>query len=221
MTEGEKWNIIKGDYLRINTWTGLAPRAEGPADKRLYLLHRMIRAQTAQPAGELLLWGNTCVKAPRTAPGFTSQATQVVINSLKQTEQLTPTLSPHPTGRWLLHSVSDAVLQGWICLPVRTCCVQGCGSSMFSLKHERAFRKRKQREMLLAACCCPCSPRGLLASHNGGSQGAPYLSAAGRFQQDKTAIHVCGSRQPPLWHMSLCVISCSTRSTESPSMGSL
>lgn len=57
VARGERWNIIKGDYLRINTWTGLAPRAWGPADKRLYLLHQMIHAQTARLAGELVLWG--------------------------------------------------------------------------------------------------------------------------------------------------------------------
>lgn len=42
VTEGERWNIIKKDYIRINTWMRLAPRAEGPVDNRLYLFHQII-----------------------------------------------------------------------------------------------------------------------------------------------------------------------------------
>lgn len=157
---------------------------------------------------------------PHTALDSLNDSRKVVINLLKQTQQLALTLFPNPAGRWLLHSVSDAVLAGMTFILSDRGAFMALPPQCFHSSMKVCLKGGSNDERLLRLLLLLLLQCGLLASHNGRSQGAPYHTTAGGLQGDKTTIHVCGSRSP-LWHMSLCVISCSTWSTESPSMGSL
>lgn len=80
------------------------------------------------------------------------------------------------------------------------------GSSVFPLKRERE-KKGGTVEMLWLAA--PAGVWGLLASHNGGSRDAAYLSAAGGLPGDKNTIHVYGNPRPsttppPVTHVLVC-----------------
>lgn len=113
VTEGERWNIIKWDYLQINTWMRLAPRAEGPADNRLYLLHQMIHVQTASQQVSSSSAGAPAFE-PHADLDSLNDSHKLSLTCSSRQRQLRPTLFPCPTGRWLQQSASGATLQEWI-----------------------------------------------------------------------------------------------------------
>lgn len=146
----------------------------------------MIHAQTARLAGELVLWGLVvgcgCLRVAR-GLGFTRRVADREMNGRLDV----PALQGAPL---VAASRQDEVRSG------------ASGSSVFPLKRERVFEKKKKkkerRHRRDALAAAPAGVRGLLASHNGGSRGAAYLSAAGGLPGDKNTIHVYGNIPPLL-----------------------
>lgn len=147
----------------------------------------MIHAQTARLAGELVLWGLVvgcgCLRVAR-GLAFTRRARTAGGAACRCL----------PSGR------------GCVRGPLDPQCFHSSVNVCLKKKEKKKERRRHRRDAVAAA---PAGVRGLLASHNGGSRGAAYLSAAGGLPGDKNTIHVYGNPPPlpptpPVTHVLVC-----------------